>query len=97
MKSYNLEIDDIKTNEALSSPELRGKQVEEGKLGYTITFIGPEGKVLKQISGRKGTYKINPSKLYVRAKVTFTRKHPADGMEEYYAWGQPVFMDGQAK
>ena len=46
---------------------------------------------------RSGHYKIDPSVSYVRAKVTFTRKHPVTNeREEYYAWGQPVFTDARA-
>lgn len=86
------------TKELTANPLLRGKAVNEGTEGYRIEFIGPEGKVLETIIGTKGRHKIDAAVAYTRAKVTYTRKHPnAEGLEEYYAWGQPVFSDGRAK
>jgi len=94
-KSYGVEIDDRKTKKACSSPELRGKQVEKGESGYKISFIGPNGNLLKEIKGLKGSCRIDKSDAYVRARITFTRKRQEGGYEEYYAWGQPVFTDGR--
>ena len=94
--AYVIEVDEQKTEEELSSPELRGKHIEKGTNGYKIEFIGPNGKLLKELKGPRGTYRIKKSDSYVRAKVTFTRKHPINGFEEYFAWGQPVFCDGRA-
>jgi len=94
-EEYGIEIDDKKTQETLSSPLLKGKQLMEGESGYKIEFIGPNGQLLKKIKGLRGTYRIRKAISYVRAKVTFTRKLHSNGYEEYYAWGQPVFNDAR--
>ncbi len=93
--AYRIEVDSRRTKQELTSlPVLRGKHVDKGAEGYRIEFIGPGGEILDTIKGQKGRFKINRSNAYVRAKVTFTRKHPqTNGVEEYYAWGQPVFTD----
>jgi hypothetical protein len=96
--TYQIEVDDKQTkNELTSFPETLGVPVKQGREGYRIEFIGPSGEVLNAINGKKGHFKINRSIPYVRAKVTLTRKHPkTDRLEEYYAWGQPVFTDARA-
>lgn len=97
--TYQIEVDDKKTrNELTFFPETLGKHVVEGTEGYQIEFIGPNGQVLKTINGRKGDFTINTEIPYIRAKATFTRKHPKTGkLEEYYAWGQPIFTDERAR
>lgn len=96
--TYVIKVDAERTlKELTSSPTLRGRHVDNGPEGYRIEFIGPNGDLLETIRGEKGRFKIKKSAPYVRAKVTFTRKHPGkDGFEEYYAWGQPVFTDARA-
>lgn len=95
--TYVIKVDAERTQKELSaSPALRGRHVEEGTAGYRIEFIGPMGKVLEKLHEDGGTYKIKKSDLYVRARVTLTRKRQEGGYEEYYAWGQPVFTDGRA-
>jgi len=97
-KTYRIEVDTEKTEAELAgNPLLRGKKIEQGKEGYRIEFIGPKGKVLTDFNGTAAIAAVNPDLAYVRARVTYTRKHPdADGYEEYYAWSQPVFNDGRA-
>ncbi|MBT3296068.1 MAG: PHP domain-containing protein [Verrucomicrobia bacterium] len=94
-RTYLIEVDAQKTRGELTSlPALRGKPVENGSEGFRIEFIGPAGKVLDTIKGEEGRFQIDGSIPYVRAKATFTRAHPDTGtLEEYYAWGQPVFTD----
>ena len=93
--AYVIVVDEQKTKKQLSSHEVRGKHVVKGTNGYKIEFIGKNGKLLKEVKGPRGAYKIKKSDSYVRARVTFTRKHPNNGYEEYFAWGQPVFFDGK--
>lgn len=92
---YHIEVDQEKTLRELATPELRGKRVSEKEDGFVIEFIGPEGKVLSVTKSTKANFTVNDSYAYVRAKVTFRRMHPDRGMEEFYAWGQPVFTDGR--
>jgi hypothetical protein len=97
--TYQIKVDARRTKQELTSlPALRGKYVDKGTEGYRIEFMGPNGDVLDTIKGKKGRFNINRSIPYVRAKVIFTRKHPQkSGLEEYYAWGQPVFTDARAR
>ena len=98
-KNYRIEVDTQATDAELAgNPLLRGKTVEQGTEGYRIEFIGPEGQVLATIQGTGAIVAIDPDVAYVRAKVTYTRKKPdSEQLEEYYAWGQPVFTDGRAE
>ena len=98
LNTYSIKIDAEKTKQLLlSSPNLRGKTVTGGREGFKIEFIGVNGNVLKEIEGLKGTYRIKEAESYVRVKVTFTQKHNKQGLEEYYAWGQPAFNDERAE
>lgn len=69
-------------------------RAEAGKT-YTVRFIGPEGKMLRETSENPARFEIPPGTLYTRAKVT-----ASDGAA---AWVQPVFpggapgMEGAAK
>lgn len=98
-KTYTLAIDPSATEAELTgNPLLRGKAVEEGAEGYRIEFIGPKGRLLTTISGTAAVLAIDPDLAYVRAKAVYTRKKPgSEQLEEYYAWGQPVFTDGRDK
>lgn len=98
-KTYTLAIDPEATEAELTgNPPLRGKAVEQGTEGYRIEFIGPGGKVLTTINGTVAVMAIDPDLAYVRAKAVYTRKKPgSDQLEEYYAWGQPVFTDGRVQ
>lgn len=95
---YRIEVDEQKTTDTLTAlPETRGKQVSSGNEGYRIEFIGPDGKVLKAVDGSRADFEINGALSFVRARITYTRKTPTtDVLEQYYAWGQPVFTDGRA-
>lgn len=97
-KTYRIEVDKQATLAELSgNPRLRGKSVGEGTKGFRIEFIGPEGEVLAMAQGLSAMYSIHPNIAYVRAKVTYTRQMPdSTQLEEYYAWGQPVFTDAFA-
>jgi hypothetical protein len=72
-----------------SSPVLdkNGKEIRATqRYSYDI------GKVLKTVEGRKASYEFQGNEIYVRARVTSTRKHPnpseIDDFEQ--AWIQPV-------
>jgi len=95
---YSVEVDAGRTRQEIASlPSACGRHVEDAIEGFRVEFIGPNGIILDTINGEKGRVKSGQSTSYVRAKVTFTRKHPEEhGFEEYYAWGQPVFTDAGA-
>ena len=92
---YAVKVDVSRTARELTSSILRGKQVAEGTAGYKIDFIGPEGRILETAIGTEAAFDLSGAPAYVRAKVTFTRQH-GEGLEEYYAWGQPFFSDERA-
>ena len=57
----------------------------ESENGDEIVFIGKNGSVLSEASGKIATYKMKGDELYVRAKIT-----SSDGSA---AWTQPVFVN----
>jgi hypothetical protein len=77
-----------------SSPALdkNGKEIRA-----TRRYSDDIGKVLKTVAGRKASYEFQGNEIYVRARVTSTRRHPnpseIDDFEQ--AWIQPVV--GNAK
>jgi hypothetical protein len=87
--SYQIAIDEKATLKELESPILRGKIVKKGKVGFKIEWISKDGKVLKTSNQLSDTFD-QPFEIYLRPKVTYTRKLD-DQFEEYYAWGQPKF------
>ncbi len=72
-----------------------GHKVAKGKTGYSIQLIGAGGAVLEEIRGTKATFSVPSDSGYVRAKVIYTREADT-GYENFYAWMQPVFMDGRS-
>ena len=75
--------------DAKSSPVLdkNGKEIRA-----TQRYSDDIGKVLKTVEGRQASYELQGNEIYVRARVTSTRKHPnpseIDDFEQ--AWIQPV-------
>ena len=88
---YAVTVDPEKTAEALKSTVLRGKYVKDGKAGFRIEYIGPEGEILSTTYNESAKYSVSEPMTYLRVKITYTRAISEGGFEEYYAWGQPVF------
>jgi hypothetical protein len=66
---------------------------KDGKpVNATRLYSDDVGRVLKTISGPKAEYKFTGDEIYVRARVTSTRKHPNPSeIDEFErAWVQPV-------
>jgi len=63
-----------------------------GEEGYTIEFIGNNGRVLSTTKGRKATYIPQKEDKYVRARITHCSKTDK-GYEKLFAWTQPIFTD----
>ena len=94
---YTVSIDQERTLKELENPLLRGKKTEgNGKPGFRIEWIAKGGKVLRVDRALKSSFEAKKEHLYLRPKITFTRPHPKNGFEEYYAWGQPLFTDARA-
>jgi hypothetical protein len=54
------------------------------KNGSHITFIGKNGKILKKLKGKSGTYQITGNEYYIRIRITDESGRTA--------WTQPVFI-----
>lgn len=93
--TYRVVVDKENTFKELSAKDLRGKHVTKKEQGFVIEFIGPRGKILAVENNDKAVFFVDEIQAYVRVKVTFRRMHPQRGMEEYYAWGQPLFKDSR--
>ena len=93
-RQISVAVDQAGTERELSSPFVMGHTIADGKNGYKIQFIGPEGRVLEAVNGTKATYPVSEQHSYVRAKVIYTRKAGQE-YENFYAWMQPVFTDGR--
>lgn len=94
---YQISVDIEKTARELASTNIRGKLVSEAESGFKIEFIGSQGHILAEKTGRRASYKIDQATGYVRPRVTFFRPHPTGGQEAFYAWGQPVFTDNRTR
>ena len=58
----------------------------------TKTYSKDVGKILKVVEGSNATYKFSGDELYVRARITSSKKHPnpSEPGEFERAWAQPV-------
>ena len=109
---YRVVVDEAATARELASPILYGRRINkddagERKAGYSITFIGPGGKILQTSQSTSAEFKVNQDSAYVRCKVTYIRNAKvaagADSSsisadsnadrEEFASWTQPVFTD----
>ena len=90
-KHIEVEVDETATDKELASTILYGRKVKEGRPGYLVEFIGPEGKVIDSSEKPKASSPVNLP--YLRCKVTRRKKQTDGTLLEYYAWVQPVFTD----
>jgi len=64
--------------------------------GYVVPttrrYSNDIGRILKTVTGTQAEYVFDPNDLYVRTRVTWTKKHPNPSVPGEYerAWGQPV-------
>jgi hypothetical protein len=91
---YEVAVDERATLEAVTSPYVIGFGRPEASGGVLIEFLGPRGRVLEHVHGTRASYAIQTDDVYVRCRVTFTRR-AAGGYEQFFAWAQPVFTDGR--
>ncbi|MCB0559278.1 MAG: CehA/McbA family metallohydrolase [Lewinellaceae bacterium] len=96
-KQYRVQIDTAHTREELESPFVTGKKDSVGTEGYLIEFIGPGGQVLEKAGGTQAAYGLGNGEAYVRCKLSYTRRNPDGGYEQFFAWAQPWFSDGRDK
>lgn len=89
---YAIEIDLEKTKKEIAKKQVTGKVVTNSKEGIKIEFIADGGKVLSSHESLSASFEIPKGISYIRAKVTYTKKEN-DILTEFYAWGQPTFLD----
>jgi hypothetical protein len=70
---------------------------KEAGISYSISFIGckkgkSEPEVLMSVEGDKASFELSDELLYVRCKITSTKKHsnPIEALLFEAAWTQPV-------
>ena len=96
-ETYQVAVDQQKTMNELASATLFGRRVSQKENGFFIEFIGPNGEILSAVNSTEADFPVTDAYAYIRPKVIYRRKHPQRGMEEFYAWGQPVFTDARKK
>jgi hypothetical protein len=100
LKEYNTENKVIKVvvDEKATLDELntgRGyprKDLKDVTTGFTIEFIGYNGKILKSENSIKAKYKIQPNDQYVRIRISYNIANHGN-FDTYYAWTQPVEVE----
>lgn len=62
------------------------------RLHTTRRYSNDIGRVIKSVSGAHGHYTFTPTDLYIRARITSSKKHPNPSVPGEYqqAWCQPV-------
>jgi hypothetical protein len=80
-----------------SSGHLAIEVVPETDITYTIDFIGckkgdSESRILKSIEGQSASYELSNDLLFVRCKVTSSKKqkNPIENLIHEMAWTQPI-------
>jgi hypothetical protein len=91
-KECIIEVDNAATQKEISDSDGIPRIDYIGEEGYTIEFIGNNGRVLDVIKGRKASYKPQKEDKYVRARITHCTKTDK-GFEKLFAWTQPVFVN----
>lgn len=94
---YRVAIDTALTFRELASPFVTGKRDSTGAEGFRIEFIGPGGQVLEKLESIKASHQLDQAHAYVRCKLSYTRRNPDGGYEQFFAWTQPWFSDGRQK
>ena len=65
------------------------KNFNDATPGFTIEFIGYNGKILKSEKSLKAKYKMHPNDKYVRVRISYSIDHQGN-FDTYYAWTQPI-------
>ena len=75
------------------------RPVKTGAPGFRIEFIGPNGKVLKAVTGDSASFQATNDQAYVRARVTYLRNITAGGApyESYLKQAEYVSKNGITK
>lgn len=91
-KECLIEVDNVATLSEITNSDGVPRIDYTGEEGYTIEFIGNNGRVLSKTNGTKASYKPNKNDKYVRARITHCTRTDK-GYEKLFAWTQPVFLN----
>lgn len=91
-KECFIEIDLKQTQKELEESDGIARIDYTGTEGYTIEFIGNNGRILAVSKDTKASYKPQKADKYVRARITYCTK-TEKGFEKLFAWSQPVFTN----
>ncbi len=91
-KECTIEVDKPATLDEAANSDAIPRMDYTGEEGFTIEFIGYNGRVLSKTNGVKASYKPNKTDKYVRARITYCTKTDI-GYEKLFAWTQPVFLN----
>ena len=65
------------------------KDLKDVSQGFTIEFIGYNGKVIQSVQSAKAKYAVQPNDKYVRVRISYNIAH-GEHFDTYYAWTQPI-------
>lgn len=91
-KECIVEIDVKQTQKEITDSDGIARIDSSGTEGFTIEFIGNNGRVLAVSNGTNASYKPKKEDKYVRARITHCTK-TEKGFEKLFAWSQPVFTN----
>ena len=91
-KECIVEVDVKQTQKEIADSDAIARIDYLGTEGFTIEFIGNNGKVLAISNGTMASYKPKKTDKYVRARITHCTK-TEKGFEKLFAWSQPVFTN----
>ena len=97
LKKYDVEnnVISIVADEKATLKEIKDgrgyprKDLTDVSPGFTIEFIGYNGKIIKSVNSPKAKYTIQPNDKYVRVRISYHIDHKGH-YDTYYAWTQPV-------
>ena len=86
------QIDFIGTHKGFDDSSAAAVDDEDKAAGLTRVNSEEVGAVLQSTTGESATYRLTGKELYVRARVTSSRKHPnpSEAGEYEKAWIQPI-------
>jgi hypothetical protein len=89
-KMLHVEIDEEKTRNEIMKGQVIGRKADLPFTGFFIQAIS-EGDIIDEIEGLSASLINDHSRSYLRIRIVYRYEHPQRGIEEIYAWSQPIF------
>ena len=88
----NYTIDFIGTRKGYDRQSEPVKDPANAPVRTTARYSNDVGRIMETVTGPRGRYTFDPTDLYIRARITSSRKHPNPSVPGEYqrAWCQPV-------